>query len=160
MHGIKIRSFFLKNGRQYIEPAARKESFRTFEQLFERPGQPKLDLPIRTTGRNEVWLELCREPGPGTPRANTPNSACQESGGIPTGHIFINNLVGKNGTISDFKMCEAPIALTWIPVRTSWLFFLSQTCPFGVYFQHKNQNDPLEKSERCSYWRNNQMSIN
>ena len=62
--------------------------------------------------------------------------------------------------ISDFKMCEAPIALTWIPVRTSWLFFLSQTCPFGVYFQHKNQNDPLEKSERCSYWRNNQMSIN
>ena len=46
--------------------------------------------------------------------------------------------------ISDFKMCEAQIALTWIPVRTSWLFFLSQTCPFGVYFQHKNQNDPLE----------------
>lgn len=31
MHGIKMRSFFVKNSRQYIEPAARKESFGTFE---------------------------------------------------------------------------------------------------------------------------------
>ena len=47
--------------------------------------------------------------------------------------------------ISDFLKCEALAALSWIPVRTSWLFFSSQTCPFGVYFQHNNQNDPLEK---------------
>ena len=31
IHGIKMKSFFIKNNLQDIEPAARKETFRAFE---------------------------------------------------------------------------------------------------------------------------------